>query len=324
MKSILPIFTCLILAWLCNGAIAQRPLPVGDQPFNPVRPLAPRPNDSNSGNALVGRAVAAVDGQASISAKVRQKVDLLGRQLVGTGVYLQQGRGPQRLLRFELKLQAAQKTNSTLQVCDGTTLWIHEDLTDRKNLSRVDIARLRGARPKSPQGPPNHVWLALGGLPKLLMNLDNTFQFGPVVEGRLDALPVWTVEGQWRPSKLAELLPDQKAAIEAGNAADTRSLPPNLPDRVVLHLGCDDLFPYVIEYWRSQPADKSAKANPRGKLLALLEMFEVQLGATIDPRQFSYQPGDLQPIDRTQEFFDKFGLEEVGPPGANRGSPPRR
>jgi hypothetical protein len=324
MKSILPIFTCVSLSWFCQDAFAQRPLPMGNQPFNPVRPLAARPNDNNSGNALLARAVTEVDGQASISAKVRQKVDLLGRELVGTGIYLQQGRGPQRLLRFELKLQAANKTNSTLQICDGTTLWIHEDLTDRKNLSRVDISRLRGARPKLPQGLASNVWLALDGLSKLLMNLDNTFQFGPVVEGRLDTVPVWTIEGQWRPSKLVQLLPDQKAAIEAGKAADTRNLQPNLPDRVVLHLGCDDLFPYVIEYWRSQPADKSAKTNPRGRLLTVLEMFEVQLGATIDPRQFSYQPGALQPVDRTQEFFDKFGLEEVGPPGANRGAAPRR
>jgi hypothetical protein len=324
MNSILPIFTGIILAWLCHIGLAQQPLPVGSQPFNPVRPLAVAPNDSNSGNALLRRAVASVDGQPSISAKVRQKIDLLGRPLVGSGIYLQQGRGPQRQLRFELKLQASPKTNSTLQICDGTTLWIHEDLTDRKNLSRVDVARLRAARPKSPPGPPSNVWLALGGLPKLLMNLDSTFRFGPLAESRLDALPVWTLEGQWKRAKLAELLPAQKGAIEAGQAADTRNLPPNLPDCVVLHLGCDDLFPYVIEYWRSQPADTSAKPSPRGKLLAVLEMFEVQFGATIDPGRFAYQPGALQPIDRTQEFLDKFGLEEGPPPGANRVAPARR
>jgi hypothetical protein len=324
MKSILPILTGVTLAWFCHVALGQRPLPVGNQPFNPVRSLGVAPNDSNPGNVLLRRAIASIDGQQSICAKVRQKIDLLGRQLVGSGIYLQQGRGPQRQLRFELKLQASHKTNSTLQVCDGTTLWIHEDLTDRKNLSRVDVARLRGARPKSPPGPPSNAWLALGGLPKLLMNLENTFRFGPVTQSRLDALLVWTVEGQWKPAKLAELLPAQKGAIEAGQAADTRNLPPNLPDCVVIHLGCDDLFPYVIEYWRSQPADKSAKANPRGKLLAVLEMFEVQFGATIDRGQFVYQPGALQSIDRTQEFLDKFGLEEVATPGANRIAPPRR
>jgi hypothetical protein len=250
---------------------------------------------------------------------------LLGRRLEGSGIYLQQGRGPERRLRFELKLQASNKTSSMLQVCDGTTLWIHEDLTDRKNLSRVDVARLRGARPKSPPpAPQSNAWLALGGLPKLLMNLESSFQFGPVAESRLDALQVWTVEGQWKPARLAQLLPDQKAKIDAGIAADTRNLAPNLPDRVVLHLGCDDLFPYRIEYWRREPANKNARTDDRGKLLSVLEMFEVQFGAAIDPTQFAYQPVGLSPIDRTQEFLDKFGLVEVAPAGANRVVAPRR
>ncbi|MBI3838086.1 MAG: hypothetical protein HY288_09150, partial [Planctomycetia bacterium] len=262
MNSILPIFSCVALAWLAHGALAQQPLPVGNPRFKPVPRAAAPPNDSNSGDALLRRAIAAVDAQPSITAKLRQQVDLLGRQLVGSGVYLQQGRGPQRLLRFELKLQASNKTttNGMLQICDGTTLWIHEDLADRKNLSRVDVTRLRGARPKSPPPAlPSNAWLALGGLPKLLMNLESSFQFGPVAESRLDSLQVWTVEGQWKPARLVQLLPDQKAKIEAGTAADTRNLAPNLPDCVVLHLGCDDLFPYRIEYWRREPANKNAR-----------------------------------------------------------------
>ncbi|MBI3840235.1 MAG: hypothetical protein HY288_20120, partial [Planctomycetia bacterium] len=183
----------------------------------------------------------------------------------------------------------------------------------------------RGARPKSqPPGPQNNAWLALGGLPKLLMDLETSFRFGPVAESRLDGLRVWTVEGQWKPAKLAELLPDQKATIEAGGAADTRHLSPNLPDSVVLHMGCDDLFPYRFEYWRCERPDKKAQTDGRGKLLAVLEMFEVQLGAPIDPGRFAYQPGALQSIDRTQEYLDKLGLQEVAPAGANRNLPRRR
>jgi hypothetical protein len=326
MNSIFPIFTFAILAGFGHDLLAQQRGVPGNSRIPPVPVVARAERDSNSGDALLRRAIGAVDAERSISAKVRHKVDLLSRQVIGSGVYLQQGRGPQRQLRLELNLVAPSYTSSMLQVCDGATLWIQEDLTDRKNLSRVDVTRLRRARPKSPSpGLDASAWLALGGLPKLLMGFEKSFRFDPPSESRLDALRVWTVEGHWKPAKLAELLPDQKAAIEAGQMADTRNLAPNMPDCVVLHLGCDDLFPYRIEYWRSAPADKGRGGN-RGTLLAVLELFEVRLGGPIDPRQFAYQvrPDGVQPADRTQAFLDMFGLEEIAPSGAQRIPPPRR
>jgi hypothetical protein len=325
MNAIFPIFTCLALAGFSQHVWAQSPRPLA----NPPIPTGPRPpaiaaSDSNTGNAMLRRAMVAVDAERSVAAKVRQKIELLDRQMVGAGVYLQQGRGPARQLRLELKLQSGDTTSSLLQICDGTTLWIHEDLTDRKNLSRVDVARLRNARPKSPAPPvDSSLWLALGGLSKLLWSLENSFQFAPPTEGRLDTLRVWTLEGRWKPERLVQLLPDQKANLEAGKPIDPRSLTPNLPERVVLHLGCDDLFPYRLEYWRSETSDKN-KPPGRPRLMVVLELFEVQLGGAIDPRQFAYKPGDLQPTDRTQSLLDKFGLEEVAPSGANRNLAPRR
>jgi hypothetical protein len=98
--------------------------------------------------------------------------------------------------------------------------------------------------------------MALGGLPRLLSTLDGHFAFGrakPLVIGKL---PVWSLEGQWKPKVLATLLPDQREAILAGQPAQLDKLPPHLPHGVTLILGRDEvvpLFPYSISYYRFKP-----------------------------------------------------------------------
>ncbi len=271
------------------------------------------------------RVVAALDAQRSISAKVRHKVDLLDHPMFGDGAYWQQGRGGERKLRFELTLQASAPL-STVQLCDGQNFWVYEDFGSRKSLTRIDVERLRRARPKPPVAAPRpNAWVALGGITKLLAELEASFAWGPTSDSLLDDdLRVWTAEGRWKPEKLVDILPDQKEAIRAGGAADLSRMPPSLPDRVVLHVGCDDLFPYRIEYWRAEAGSTGDQPLDRGRMLAVMEFYEVQLGAPIDPRQFVFQPTGVQAVDRTQSYLDQFGLEDVIAPRAVRSTRPRR
>ena len=106
MESILPILACL--AWLCTSANLQAQVPQGNQSAQPAGQQATGiGGDSTSGNALLRHVSTTLNNQPSIAAKVRQKVDLLGQGLFGSGIYLQQGRGPTLLLRFDLTLQTA-------------------------------------------------------------------------------------------------------------------------------------------------------------------------------------------------------------------------
>ena len=102
MNSILPIFAGVVAAWAAwsLAALGQTPLPLGTSTTSeaPANPSA----ESSSGDALLRHVIAAVDSQTSISAKVRHRIDLLGHPLIGSGVYLQQGRGPTRALRYDL------------------------------------------------------------------------------------------------------------------------------------------------------------------------------------------------------------------------------
>jgi hypothetical protein len=323
MKAILPIFAGLVA--LGAGVAAEAQLPAQGTPTAapPAAPSGASAPDSISGDALLRRVLTAVDDQPAIGAKVRYLVNLKGHAAVGSGIYLQQGRGAGRMLRFELTLELAGVTSTVRQVSDGSVLWIHEDLAGQQKLAQVDLVRLRQARPKPESSPSPDGLLAMGGLPKLLAGLDGAFRFGAVSESRLDELRVWTLRGTWEPARLARLLPDQKAIIEKGGQADLSKLSPQLPDTVVLHVGCDDFFPYRIEYLRSVAGDKSAPLVARPNVLLVLELYEVHTGGAVDPANFAFQSGTLKPVDRTVEFLDRLGLEEITT-GALRRSPPRR
>jgi hypothetical protein len=319
MKSILPILAGLAVLASAAGIPAQEPPRAGISTAS-TAPRAAERAGSVPAEALVDRVVAAVDGQTSIAAKIRHRVELMGRTLIGTGIYLQQGRGAARMLRLDLQLRTALFATSAQHVCDANHLWMLEEVDGHKSLAVIDVARLHRAQPKS-QGPtpPQTALSALAGLPKLLAGLQETFCFSSVVDGQLDDLRVWTVSGTWEPEKIAQLLPDQKEAIASGAGADLSPLAPNLPHRVVLHVGSDDLFPYRIEYWRTEPTDDDAASGGREKLMVVMEFYEVQLGGRIDPAQFAFA-GDKHAgaTDRTQEFLDRLGLEDPPPEEARR------
>ena len=199
------------------------------------------------------------------------------------------------------------------QLCDGKHLWIHQELLGKTTLSRIDVSRVRLAldeHPPAAVGANPSQGFPLGGLPRLLQSLETSFHFTSASESQLDRVPVWTIEGRWTPEKLAELLPDQKEKILAGKGADVGKLPEQIPDRVILMVGRDDLFPYRIEYWRHSAGNAKSPIEEADKLLVVMELFEVQFGAPIDDRQFVYKPGDLEYADQTDAYLKSLGLSD--------------
>jgi hypothetical protein len=114
-------------------------------------------------------------------------------------------------------------------------------------------------------------------------------------------------------------MPDLKQAIESGANVQ---LAPNMPDRVVVYVGCDDLFPYRVEYWRTDVSD--APGTEQGRLLVVIEFYEVRLGGVLDPKLFACPQHDVQPTDQTDAFLEKLGLQESLPASGAQNLPPRR
>jgi hypothetical protein len=259
---------------------------------------------SPAGQELLAQAAARLDQQPALSAKIRQRVRMFGEELVGSGVYMQLGDAPDKMLRLELKLQLAGQVSSLQQVSDGDRLWTRREVLQTKSLSFVDLERVRRElAAHRASRPPDYAadWLILGGLPSLLDGLEESFQFGPARPARYNNLSVWVIEGTWKPAALARF-----GAAGQGTEGEP-SLPPEAPEQVQVVLGADDLFPYQIEFRRRTPADKAGQGSVWSPMLTM-ELFEVQFGAALDPLQFQYKAGDQEVADHTEVYLRKFGL----------------
>ena len=263
---------------------------------------ADKPADLRA-DELLADAVARYDRYTSVSARIRQQVDLFGQHLVGAGTYTQvRGAFGNNLTRFELKMQLQDKISTLLEVCDGTYLWTTRDLKNGDpvpEISKVDVQRVLKAKPSAGQGGATPR-LALGGFSRLLLSLQQGFHFDTVEEDHIGDLAVYRVHGAWKTSQLVALLPAQRAAIEAGQGADLEKLEPHVPDEAFVYLGAEDLFPYRIEFRRN------------GATLVNCEVTELQLNLPLDIHQFQFDAGarEFQAQDTTAPFLGQFGLVE--------------
>ena len=244
---------------------------------------------------------------AFISARIKQQGELFGHQITGEGRYYELRQGPIPRIHLELTVEVGSVSTSLVQVCNGATFWTYRKLPDGESLSKLDAVRAITALEQAAGKLPREAIASspgLGGLGRLMRGLNAQFEFTSVAADQLDGLPVWKLSGGWKPAQLARLLPKQKEAIEKGRPPDLTRLPDHLPDSVTLFLGQDDCFPFRIDYLRSVP-----KSSPR--CLMSLEFFELNFNGPIDSGQFLFTPGNLEIIDRTEEFVRSLGEADL-------------
>ncbi len=264
------------------------------------------------GDVLLDSAVTTLESHASIAARVRIQVDLFGHQLFGPGEYLQQGRGETPKFRFELALQTTNGKIALSHVGDGDRLWLFEDFGTGGELSYVDLATLREQiRNVEPGAAPPRQDLLTGGLPKLLTSLQTNFQFADATQVQRNGVPVWRLQGAWRPERLAALLGNDNDDAKLDDKQDAakkntaKKLPMQMPSDVVLYLDGRTLFPLRFEFYRQPNSDKSSAPKP----LLAMELFEQRFDVPIDDSQFQ-RPSDLLPKDVTEKFLERLRAAE--------------
>jgi hypothetical protein len=284
---------------------------------------------ATDGNALVAAAARRVQAEPSVQAQIRFRIDAQGQNLVGNGLYLQLGDGPEKLLRFDLKLQVGQRTAALQQISGQQYYWVRRDLPPGNHkVSRVNLRSIRLAIAKQSAeedrdadlnglpvtSPANDAWLLLGGLSALLEGLSRNFDFGvarageielPATANRLPArLPVWAVSGVWKKERWD--------ALHAASAKNKKIPPPDLPVRVDLVLGRSersfDLFPYRVFYYAPSGEGRGGEGGAKLNPMVSMELFNVQPAAELDPRDFDYNPGEQEVEDVTQAYLVKLGL----------------
>jgi hypothetical protein len=287
----------------------------------PMPPPTPAPTPQPS--ALIQQAIRALEDRTSISARLRQTVNLFGKQLVGAGGYLEQRTGGVLRFRMDSRIQLGDQLSSFILLCDGQYLWKFQRLHDPGTLTRIDVTRVLQALEEAGQterlGRAGD-WAEIGGLPKLLRGLYTNFDFqaveptqlaGMVIENAraTNQLPVWKLSGQWNRPPPGHRLPDQNPQIPVGQPFDLSQLPEPLPQYVDLYLGREDLFPYCVEYFRRRPTGEEGQGGAQRQSIVKIDLFGVNWNP-VDPANFVYNPGNLDVKDQTEEFLRSLELDK--------------
>jgi hypothetical protein len=285
--------------------------------------IAPQRQGSGEGNLFALRVLDMLERRPNVSSRVRHRVRLGEHLLTGSGRYWQQGVANERRSRLELQIQVAGKTASLVQVFDRRYLWTDRQLPSGRRITRLDPVRLQeGLSNSSPvvrHGQPTSANSLLptavsrGGLCGQLADLIEHFDFGPPRPIQLDDYSMVAMIGRWKPEPLVRLCP-QFAASAPSNADANDSeaeWPDQLPHHVLLMVGVQDLFPYLIEHRRYRDvaaAGTGASTHPVDDPLARYEQFEVQFTAPLDERLFeSPHSNDIKWDDETPELIVEMG-----------------
>ena len=263
---------------------------------------------------LLRSAVQSVSAESNLQASVRHKINLFDQQLVGTGHYSQFGEGPIKRLRLELKTQVGKTTTSITQVCDGRHLWLRENFPDSVQLSRIDVRQVRTRLEQLQQQRVNKSdqtyqptiapvdWganIAMGGLPRVLAAMEDSFNFTVVRRATFEEVPVWVILGQWKPEVRDKI--QTRFRVRRGN------LMTHMPNAVRIVLGRDEQFQYFpreIQYLRV--VEGATEEFVTATALVTLQFYDYTRKVAMNRSQFDYQRGDQIIIDRTQAFLEKY------------------
>lgn len=275
-----------------------------------VSPLAgPTASDAaaRDGQSLMAEAAQRAFALSGLEARLRVTINYQGRQLPAAGTYAQLGAGHERLVRLDLKMPIGGKVGSVQELRGRDHLWIVRDLPPEPlKLQRIDLHYARKAiarREDTGTLAPLEGWILLGGLSRLLANLDRHFQFGPPRREKLGEISVLVLRGQWKQPSLAALTEAQ------GDAP----LPDQLPEAVEVALGdlseTLPLFPFRVTYLR-RPGEAGQGRGVKAPLapMAAIEFFQVRATTALDPAVFEYDPEDREFSDVTLAYLRRLGL----------------
>ena len=276
------------------------------------------PNGPPQGQSLLRQARAALARHKTIRATIHQRIHLYAQEMVGSG-NLVQGPAERNLLQVDISVNIEDRDCYIQQRCDGEYYWVQKCTDGIPRLSRVDVRRVEAARAAhagklaqnvaAAHGATSLPMLGLGGMATLLDQLDLWCVFSRVSQTRprgANETPMYVLEGTWRPERLLFWLPDQREAVEKGQPVNISKLPPMLPDRIVVFLGCDDLFPRRIEYSASQSRSYDDDEAPP---LVRVHFEDVQFDQPVDPRQFKFDSPVVAPVDDTEGYLLRHGWQ---------------
>jgi hypothetical protein len=263
---------------------------------------------------FVDEAIKKIAKVQSVSAELEQDVDLLAQKYKITGRYL---KAPNARIYLSLKVSGLPDSSGTsLQVCDGETLWEHQLVLDspfyRKRSIKPILERLNSPDLDAELRSRAVAQMGLAGPETLLVGLRKSIRFDQKEETTLDGRAVWKLHGTWK-NRQGLVGPDSRPVGLTG------VLPPYIPMDATLYLGKADSWPYrlllegrpltaLFDLRRTGPdgrpigAKSSIERVPRSKIA--LSYLNVNLNAPIKAEEFYFPaPTNASVEDDTEQIL---------------------
>jgi len=252
---------------------------------------------------ILDTAIARLKKIVSFSADIVQTVDMLNQKFEIKGLALKASNH-----RIYLKLDVSglgDTPATTLQVCDGTTLWERRQVLDTQSVTKLTIPTiLKKLDDPVLEGSPFReavtTRIGFAGPEAMLAGLRKAVRFDQKSEETLDGKKVWVIRGQWK---------DRAGLVGPGQQppSATAPLPPYIPSNVYVWISQDDSWPLKIEMvgnalsMLGQQPDYRKRAvdgSPMGPKIPppkvepsriILVYTNVKINPDLKPKAFDYQ-----------------------------------
>ncbi len=294
--------------------------------------------DANA-TLLVSRTMEQLVLGDAFDAKLRQRIWVASREVVGVGHYEQSGGGSGRF-NLEMTIHDGDTRQSMRQISDGKLCWTRTQVGEWIAISRIDIGRIdefqrdrlatfaRLGQAESLSALPAR--LRVGGIVELLDKISRDYDLR-VGKGTVERQPVWTLRGQLTAAAVVrlkaisgrdDLAPLCPAEVRVAIAAtgDATGFGVGLPIRIEFWSSPDSAVPIAPKI---TPVSKNLKDNldpsdsvegsphgaPAGRLISLLELYATRRIEPSPEERFRFTSDDREVTftNDTSKYLDDIG-----------------
>jgi hypothetical protein len=286
------------------------------QPAQTAPPEEPTPTEK-----YLDAAIKAIEALKTVSADVRQKVDMLDQAFEITGRYR---KGPEHRVYLYLKVSGLPDSGGEmLQVCDGKVLWDTQQVLDTKSYRRIEITQLieKLKAPELDESLRQQIInnIGLSGPEELLKGLRKSVSFSqPMTSVTIDGKPFWALRGDWK----------SREGLTGPNQAPLppiAPLPAYVPSIVTVYLGKTDNWPYKVRLAGLKPSIvyETRKIGPDGRPIGSASSIQqvkpttieltyenVKLNGELSDDEFVFTaPNNARVDDQTQAVLGQLDQE---------------
>ncbi len=308
-------------------------VPDSSSPAIPVTLGNPRPvsdfrsdgSTADRADLMLRRARHMIDDGPAFESSVVVRANFFGQTVVGSGGYLQAGRGEGKT-RTSLAFHSISSGNTNglpstppqqqiTNLCDGRFVYrLHEDrIDDQQTLEFYDLQQIKNSksnRAKQSSTGGDGIPLAPGelmasGMAGLLQHLADEFRFAIVEESNTATGSVRLLRGTWQPSRLQNLLRDHLTSEQLDAGLAWSQLPPNLPHAVEVTLvrtSAWELFPSQLTFYQFQNRNDRTMAQP----IVTIQFQNPRAVDAVSADQFVLRSENLEATDLTQQYLSKL------------------